>query len=64
MTVQDQLEDLSELLRTALSEEDKHHAAVLQECVDIKNPGKINQNLIYNLQHTTENIARKVSASF
>lgn len=61
MTVQDQLEDLSELLRTALSEEDKHHAAVLQECVDIKNPGKINQNLIDNLQHTTENIARKSS---
>lgn len=58
-SVHDQLDDLTELLKTALSDENKH-SEMVYDIVDTKNPGKINQKLINNLQHKMEESARQV----
>ena len=60
VTVEDQLADLTELLKSALDEEENHHAEAMVECVDIKNPGKIDANRMEDIKTTFEAMARKV----
>lgn len=56
----DQLDDLTELLKTALHDEEEH-ADLMYDIVDTKNPGKINKQVINSLQHKMEESAKKVS---
>jgi len=57
-SVEDQLDDLTELLKSALDEEEQHHAAIM-ECVNTKNPGKLDPSLIAKIQSDTQTSARK-----
>lgn len=57
-SVEDQLDDLTELLKTALDEEEQHHAEIM-ECVNTKNPGKLDPSLLEKIQHETQTLARK-----
>ena len=64
-SVQDQLDDLTELLKTALNE-DTHKpqqqdvSPPRAQFVDAKNPGKLNPNFIDDLQGKMETSAKKV----
>jgi len=61
-SVQDQLDDLTELLKTALNDEQKHHDEDLfhAQYGDAKNPGKLNPTFVDDLQVKMQSSAKKV----
>ena len=60
-SVQDQLDDLTELLKTALNEEQIHDEELFHaQHGDVKNPGKLNQTFVDDLQVKMQSSAKKV----
>lgn len=70
-SVEDQLDDLTELLKSALGESEStsqptnyyngNQSDVVSECVvNTRNPGKIDRSFIENIERETLTLARKV----
>lgn len=66
--MQDQLDDLTELLKTALNDDDQKPVPIetsppRAQYGDANNPGKLNPNFIDDLKGKMETSAKKVNSS-